>query len=70
MNTGHHRVVARTLLTAFEPKSRRTSLPERDSLPEGSAFIIAPSLSFHTFSMPFSTDVAFGSKYGLVLGVP
>ena len=40
-----------------------------DSLPEGSALIIAPSQAIHTFSMRFSIDVAFVSKDGLVLKV-
>ncbi len=68
-NTRHQRVVARTLLTAFDSKSRRTGLLGRDSLPEGHALIIAPSQAIHTFSMRFSIDVAFVAKDGLVLKV-
>ena len=68
-NTRHHRVVARTILTAFDSKSRRTGLLEHDSLPEGSALIIVPSQAIHTFSMRFSIDVAFVSKDGVVLKV-
>ena len=68
-NTRHRRVVARTLLTAFDSRSRRKGLLGRDSLPEGSALIIAPSQAIHTFSMRFSIDVAFVSKDGLVLKV-
>ena len=68
-NTRHDRIVARTLLTAFDSKSRRTGLLKHDSLPEGSALIIAPSQAIHTFSMRFSIDVAFVAKDGLVLKV-
>jgi uncharacterized protein len=68
-NTRHQRIVARTLLTAFDSKSRRTGLLNHDTLPEGSALIIAPSQAIHTFSMRFSIDVAFVAKDGLVLKV-
>ena len=68
-NTRHDRVVARTLLTAFDSKSRRKGLLGRDSLPEGSALIIAPCQAIHTFSMRFAIDVAFVSKGGMVLKV-
>jgi len=68
-NTRHHRIVAHTLLTAFDSSSRRKGLLGRDSLPEGSALIIAPSQAIHTFSMRFSIDVAFVAKDGLVLKV-
>jgi uncharacterized protein len=68
-NTRNDRIVARNLLTAFDSKSRRTGLLKHDSLPEGSALIIAPTQAIHTFSMRFSIDVAFVSKDGLVLKV-
>jgi uncharacterized membrane protein (UPF0127 family) len=68
-NTRHHRIVARTLLTAFDSKSRRTGLLDHDSLPEGSALIIAPTQAIHTFSMRFSIDVAFVARDGLVLKI-
>ena len=68
-NTRQDRVVARTLLTAFDSKSRRKGLLGHDSLPEGSALIIAPSQAIHTFSMRFAIDVAFVSKDGRVLKV-
>ena len=63
------RIVARTLLTAFDSKSRQKGLLGRDSLPEGSALIIAPSQAIHTFSMRFAIDVAFVAKDGRVLKV-
>ena len=68
-NTRHNWVVARTLLTAFDSKSRRTGLLGRDSLPEGCALIIAPSQAIHTFSMRFAIDVAFVARDGRVLKV-
>jgi uncharacterized protein len=68
-NTRHGRIVARTLLTAFDSKNRKKGLLGRDSLPEGSALIIAPCQAIHTFSMRFAIDVAFVAKDGLVLKV-
>ena len=68
-NDRHDRVVARKLLTAFDSSSRRRGLLGRDSLPEGSALIIAPSNAIHTFFMRFAIDVAFVSKTGRVLKV-
>ena len=66
-NTRHNRVVARTLLTAFDSKSRRQGLLQHASLPDDSALIIAPSNAIHTFSMRFVIDVAFVARDGRVL---
>jgi uncharacterized membrane protein (UPF0127 family) len=68
-NTRHGRIAARTLLTAFDSKSRKKGLLGRDSLPEGTALIIAPCQAIHTFSMRFAIDVAFVAKDGRVLKV-
>src|SRR6188768_3049543 len=68
-NTRHRRIVARVLLTAFDSTSRRTGLLGRDSLPDGSALIIAPCQAIHTFTMRFAIDVAFVSRDGRVLKV-
>jgi uncharacterized membrane protein (UPF0127 family) len=68
-NSRNDRTVAWALLTAFDSKSRRKGLLEHDSLPEGSALIIAPTQAIHTFSMRFAIDVAFVSKDGRVLKV-
>ena len=68
-NTRHGRIVARTLLTAFDSKSRKKGLLGRDSLPEGNALIIAPCQAIHTFAMRFAIDVLFVSKDGQVLKV-
>ena len=66
-NTRNGRIVAGTLLTAFDSSSRRTGLLGRDSLADGSAMIIAPSSAIHTFAMRFAIDVMFVSKDGRVL---
>ena len=68
-NTRNHQVVAHTLLTASDSASRRKGLLGRDSLPDGSALIIAPCQAIHTFSMRFAIDVLFVSKDGRVLRV-
>jgi len=68
-NTRTNRVVAPTLLTAFDSESRRRGLLKHESLPEGSALIIAPSNAIHTFFMRFAIDVAFVSKDGRVVKV-
>jgi uncharacterized membrane protein (UPF0127 family) len=66
-NARHHRVVARTLLTAFDSRSRRQGLLQHASLPDDCALIIAPSGAIHTFSMRFVIDVAFVARDGRVL---
>ena len=69
MNTRNKRMVARTLLTAFDSASRRKGLLDHASLAEGSAMIIAPTSAIHTFAMRFAIDVIFVSKDGRVLKV-
>ena len=68
-NTRNNRIVARTLLTAFDSASRRKGLLDHDSLADGSAMIIAPTSAIHTFNMRFAIDVMFVSKDGRVLKV-
>jgi uncharacterized membrane protein (UPF0127 family) len=68
-NGRSHRVVARTLLTAFDSASRKRGLLQHESLPDDTALIIAPSNAVHTFFMHFAIDVAFVSKDGRVLKV-
>jgi uncharacterized protein len=68
-NTRNNRIVARTLLTAFDSASRRKGLLDHDSLADGSAMIIAPTSAIHTFAMRFTIDVMFVSKDGRVLKV-
>ena len=69
INTRHNRVVARTLLTAFDSKSRRQGLLQHEALADDSALIIAPSSAIHTFSMRFVIDVAFVAKDGRVVKI-
>jgi uncharacterized membrane protein (UPF0127 family) len=64
-----NRLVARTLLTAFDSASRKRGLLQHENLPDGTALIIAPSNAIHTFFMRFSIDVAFVTKDGRVLKV-
>jgi uncharacterized membrane protein (UPF0127 family) len=62
-------VVARHLLTAFDSKDRRQGLLGRDSLPESTAILIAPSNAVHTFFMRFAIDIAFVARDGRVIKV-
>jgi uncharacterized membrane protein (UPF0127 family) len=59
--------VAHRILTAFDSSSRRTGLLQHDSLPEGTALVIAPTNAIHTFFMRFAIDVAFVSRDGRVV---
>ena len=68
-NARNDRVVAHTLLRAFDSASRRQGLLKRDFLEEGSALVIAPTNAIHTFFMRFAIDVAFVAKDGRVLKV-
>jgi uncharacterized protein len=68
-NTRNNRVVAHTLLTAFDSASRRTGLLKHESLEEGHALIIAPSNAIHTFWMRFAIDIAFVTREGRVVKV-
>jgi len=68
-NARSKRVVARTVLTAFDSVSRRRGLLAHESLDESTALIIAPSNAIHTFSMRFPIDVAFVSREGQIVKV-
>jgi uncharacterized membrane protein (UPF0127 family) len=68
-NTRTDRIVARTLLRAFDSASRRRGLLQHDGLQQGSALVIAPTNAIHTFFMRFAIDVAFVSRDGRVLKV-
>ena len=68
-NTRNGRVVADTLLTAFDSTSRRRGLLKHESLEQGSALIIAPSNAIHTFWMRFAIDIAFVTRDGRVVKV-
>src|SRR5512143_1264020 len=69
VNTHTGAVVANRLLAAFDSASRRKGLLGLDSLPEGSAMLIAPSNAVHTFFMRFPIDIAFLARDGRVLKV-
>ena|SRR5215213_3403596 len=66
-NVTNGTLVASDLLTAFESKERRQGLLGRDSLPESTAIIIAPSNAVHTFFMRFAIDIAFVARDGRVI---
>ena|SRR5688572_9486604 len=68
-NTRNGCVVADDLILAFDSASRNKGLLQRESLPEGSALIIAPCAAVHTFFMKFPIDIAFVSRDGHVLKV-
>jgi uncharacterized membrane protein (UPF0127 family) len=60
-------VLAYSLASAFDSKTRRSGLLGRDRLEEGHALIIAPTNAVHTFFMRFAIDVVFVRKDGLVV---
>lgn len=66
-NTRNGRDLAHELLTAFDSKSRRVGLLRHQTLPEGSAMLIAPSNAVHTFFMRFPIDVAFVTRDGRIV---
>jgi uncharacterized membrane protein (UPF0127 family) len=66
-NKRTNKIVASTLLPAFDSASRKRGLLKHDSLPDGSALIIAPSNAVHTFFMRFAIDIAFVAKDGRVV---
>jgi uncharacterized protein len=63
------RIVAHTVVGAFDSESRRRGLLGRDSLAAGTALIIAPSSAIHTAFMRFPIDVAFVRRTGEVVRV-
>lgn len=68
-NTRNGRVIANTLASAFDSKSRRTGLLHHSSFPPGAAMLIAPTNAIHTFFMRFPIDVAFITRDGTVVKV-
>jgi uncharacterized protein len=63
------RTLATTLEPAFDSPSRRKGLLGRSSLAEGSALILAPCNSIHTWFMQFTIDVIFVRRDGSVARV-
>jgi uncharacterized membrane protein (UPF0127 family) len=68
-NTRNGRVIADTVIPAFDSGARRKGLLGRDSFPDGSAMIIAPTNAIHTFWMRFPIDVLFVRRDGFVVKV-
>ena len=68
-NIRNGRLVAETVIPAFESAARRKGLLGRDSLANGSAMVIAPSNAIHTFWMRFAIDVLFVRRNGTVVKV-
>jgi len=66
-NTRNQRLLADSLVPAFDSRSRRTGLLRHDAFPEGSAMLIAPTNAVHTFFMRFPIDIAFVTREGRVL---
>ena len=60
-------VLASHVELAVDSESRRRGLLGRDRLDEGTALIIAPCSSIHTFFMRFAIDVIFVARDGRVL---
>ena len=63
------RVLAHTIIPAFESATRRKGLLGRDALADGAAMIIAPSNAIHTFGMRFPIDVVFVRRNGAVVKI-
>ena len=66
-NTNTGGVIAVHVELAIDSASRRRGLLGRDSFARGSALIIAPCNSIHTFFMRFDIDVVFVARDGRVL---
>ena len=67
VNAGAGGVVAGRVELAVDSESRRRGLLGRDVFEPGSALIIAPCSSIHTFFMRFAIDVIFVARDGRVL---
>jgi len=68
-NTRTDRLIAQSVIPAFESDARRKGLLGRDSFEKGSAMVIAPSNAIHTFFMRFPIDVLFVRRNGVVAKV-
>jgi len=62
-------IIAETLIPAFERSARNKGLLGRQSLEQGSAMILAPCSSVHTFFMKFPIDIVFVARDGRVVKV-
>lgn len=68
-NSRNGRLLATSLETAFDSRSRNRGLLGRDRLQEGAALILAPCSSIHTFFMRFAIDVLFAARDGRLVKV-
>jgi len=68
-NARTDRLIAETVIPAFESDARRKGLLGRDSFGKGSALVIAPSNAIHTFFMRFPIDALFVRRNGVVVKV-
>jgi uncharacterized membrane protein (UPF0127 family) len=68
-NVSSGRIIAATVIPAFDRATRNRGLLGRRSLAPDSAMILAPCSSVHTFFMKFPIDVVFVSRAGQVLKV-
>ena len=60
-------VLAGSIETAFDSRTRRTGLLGRETFASGAVLAIAPSNAVHTFGMRFAIDVLFVNRSGRVL---
>ena len=60
-------IVAETVFPALDSASRRKGLLGRDSMPQRSAIVIAPTSAIHTWFMRFEIDVAFVTRDGRIV---
>jgi uncharacterized membrane protein (UPF0127 family) len=67
MNESRGVVLATTIEIALDSRSRRRGLLGRAGLAAGSALVIAPCESIHTFFMKFPIDVLFVAKNGTIV---
>jgi uncharacterized membrane protein (UPF0127 family) len=66
-NGRRNNAIATRIEPAFDSASRRRGLLGRTAFAEGTALIIAPCSSIHTFFMRMVIDVVFVSRSGQVL---
>ncbi len=68
-NERNQRQLANHLVAAFDSETRRTGLLKHESLPDGTAMVIAPTSAIHTFFMRCAIDVAFVTREGRIVKV-
>ena len=68
-NARDGQIIAVTLIPAFARATRNKGLLGRHSLEQGSAMILAPCSSVHTFFMKFPIDIIFVARDGRVLKI-